>query len=127
MVTKVRLIERGATAAQTREIAINQAQFLIGRGSDCDLRLRDKAVSRHHCIIRLAADEVTLADLGSSNGTFRNGQRVRSQATLQSGDEVRVGDFRFEVDLGDQGWIELGRLDGTSREATVKVRDPEKP
>jgi pSer/pThr/pTyr-binding forkhead associated (FHA) protein len=102
MAIHVRLIERGSTPGQTREVPVNQPEFLIGRGADCDLRLRESEISRHHCTIRVGADEATLVDLGSSNGTYLNGQRVRSQAALHSGDELRLGSATFLVDLGDQ-------------------------
>ena len=98
----VRLVERGADAGQTREILLNQEEFLIGRGTDCDLRLRMNEVSRHHCIIHVRPDDVTLLDLGSSNGTYLNGQRVRSQATLHTGDELQLGSAVFLIDLGDK-------------------------
>jgi pSer/pThr/pTyr-binding forkhead associated (FHA) protein len=101
MATRVRLIERGTTAGQTREIPISSPEFLIGRGADCDLRLRETAVSRHHCTIRLNGGEATVVDLGSSNGTFLNGQRIRSSAPLHNGDELTVGSAAFVVDLGD--------------------------
>ena len=97
-----RLIEAGATGSKGREIAIHQEEFLIGRGADCDLRLKATAVSRHHCLLRFRGDEASITDLGSSNGTFLNGQRVRSQTTLHSGDEIRVGACSFAVDLGDR-------------------------
>ena len=48
-----------------------------------------------------------LADLGSSNGTYLNGTRVLSQTVLHTGDEIRVGDVRYVVDLGDDSaWAE---------------------
>jgi pSer/pThr/pTyr-binding forkhead associated (FHA) protein len=77
-----RLIEAGAGPGQKREIPITGEEFLIGRGTDCDLRLQDAAISRHHCLIRLRGNEATIADLGSINGTFVNGQRIRSQAAI---------------------------------------------
>jgi pSer/pThr/pTyr-binding forkhead associated (FHA) protein len=101
MPTRIRLIERGSTAGETREIPIAAEEFLIGRGADCDLRLRETAVSRHHCTIRVGAGEATIVDLGSSNGTFLNGQRIRSSAPLHSGDQLSVGSATFVVDLGD--------------------------
>src|SRR5215469_2250798 len=107
----VKLIERGPSAEQTREVPVTETEFVIGRGSDCDLRLRESAVSRHHCTIRRGHDEATLVDLGSSNGTFLNGQRVRSQATLRSGDTLQVGASTFVVDLGDRGAVDLGVAD----------------
>lgn len=119
---KAKLIERGATTEQTREIPLNQAEFLIGRGPDCDLRLRISSVSRHHCLVRLGPDEATVTDLGSSNGTFLNGQRVRSQAALHTGDELQVGTCRFVVELGDQDHIDLDTAVGADPfTATMKL------
>jgi pSer/pThr/pTyr-binding forkhead associated (FHA) protein len=103
MPPRVRLIESGPTAEETREIAVTEKEFLIGRGADCDLRLPVAAISRHHCIIRVGPDEVSVVDLGSSNGTFINGQRVRSQAVLRGGDQLQLGPCQFLVSLGEPG------------------------
>jgi len=96
-----KLIEPGP-GSKSREIAVHQEEFLIGRGTDCDLRLKGTAISRHHCLLRFRGQEASITDLGSSNGTFVNGQRVRSQTTLHSGDEIRLGTCSFVVDLGDR-------------------------
>jgi adenylate cyclase len=127
MVRPARLIERGATAEQTREVPLKQGEFLIGRAPDCDLRLPVSAISRHHCIIRLTANEATLVDLGSSNGTYLNGQRVRSQAVLHSGDDIRVGTCHFLVDLGDTDAVNLDSVDANAGAATLKLRNPPPP
>jgi pSer/pThr/pTyr-binding forkhead associated (FHA) protein len=120
-----RLIEPGASPGQTREVLIGKDEFLIGRGADCDLRLRASAVSRHHCLIRVRGDEVTLTDLGSANGTFLNGQRVRSQATLKAGDELRVGEFRFLLELDEQAGIDWGSEPGADASArTSRLPNP---
>ena len=121
MAIRVRLIERGSTPEQTREVVVNQAEFLIGRGADCDLRLRDHEISRHHCIIRVVGGEATLVDLGSSNGTYLNGQRVRSQAPLHSGDELRLGAATFVVDLGDPEATRLDVPDVDPLAGTIKL------
>lgn len=121
---KVKLIERNADSQRAAEIAINQSEYLIGRGADCDLRLNDTAISRHHCTIRVTADGATLVDLGSANGTYRNGQRVRSQAPLRSGDEITLGSYRFVIDLGDRDWVELGKgPDPDAQSPTLKLKD----
>ena len=57
---------------------------MLGRGTDCDLRLVDPGVSRHHAELRVEDGEVVLVDLGSTNGTFVNGQPVR-RVTLNDG------------------------------------------
>ena len=108
---KARLIERSAEDKPIREIPIPQSEFLIGRGADCELRLAVPDVSRHHCLIRLTNDEATIEDLGSSNGTLLNGNRVRSASPLHSGDLIQMGESRFVVDLGDLGWADLGAID----------------
>lgn len=43
-----------------------------------------------------------ISDLGSSNGTFVNGNRLLSQIRLATGDEIQLGPCRFVIDLGDQ-------------------------
>jgi pSer/pThr/pTyr-binding forkhead associated (FHA) protein len=111
---KAKLIERGTTPEQTREIPLSQPEFLIGRGADCDLRLRVSSISRHHCLIRLVNEEATIVDLGSSNGTYLNGERVRSQAPLHNGDELQMGNCRFQVELGDGGTSDCDTAVGTS-------------
>jgi pSer/pThr/pTyr-binding forkhead associated (FHA) protein len=98
---KVRLIERGETPEQMREIPITDTEFLIGRGADCDLRLWVSSISRHHCLIRIEKDAVVLTDLGSANGTFVNGNRVRSQTALQSGDWISLGTRNFVLETSD--------------------------
>lgn len=63
---------------------------LLGRGTDCDLRLVDPGVSRHHAELRVEGQQVALVDLGSTNGTFVNGQPVR-RIELQNGTRVTLG------------------------------------
>jgi pSer/pThr/pTyr-binding forkhead associated (FHA) protein len=103
-----KLIEPGGEGGRPREIVIPKQEFLIGRGTDCDLRLAVSAISRHHCLLRFSGGEATLSDCGSSNGTYVNNKRVRSQVTLRTGDEIRVGSCRFLVDLGDGVDLESG-------------------
>src|SRR5262245_59534568 len=125
MALRVRLIERGDSPEKTREIPVEKPEFVIGRASDCDLRLRVTEISRHHCILRLAGGEVTLFDLGSSNGSYLNDERVRSQAVLHSGDVLRLGPCTFVVDLGDHEAVELDMADVDPN--AVTLRRPKKP
>lgn len=63
---------------------------ILGRGTDCDLRLVDAGVSRHHAELRVEDGEVVLLDLGSTNGTFVDGQPVR-RVSLRDGTRVTLG------------------------------------
>jgi pSer/pThr/pTyr-binding forkhead associated (FHA) protein len=62
----------------------------IGR-EGCDITLSDPDVSRRHAEIEIAAGELSIVDLGSTNGTFVNGDRIDQQRRLRDGDEVRIG------------------------------------
>lgn len=65
--------------------------FLIGRTSDAHLCLPDdRFFSRHHCLLEIAPPRCFLRDLGSTNGTFVNGQRV-SETFLKHGDRIQGG------------------------------------
>jgi pSer/pThr/pTyr-binding forkhead associated (FHA) protein len=123
-----KLLEQQADSRQRREIAVTKEEFLIGRGTDCDLRLQVSAISRHHCLLRVRPSEITLADLGSANGTFVNGQRVRSQTALHHGDVIVLGDFRFILELEGVSGIAWGPDSITTPEMpTRRMENPNRP
>ncbi len=72
------------------------ASVTIGRSSENDLVLRDGRLSRHHCRIEYVEGEWFVVDVGSQNGTWLNGRRVR-RSPLSEGDEVRVGGTRLTL------------------------------
>jgi len=82
--------EAGPDRGTQRTYEISTPLIILGRGTDCDLRLVDPGVSRHHAEIRVEDGEVVLVDLGSTNGTFVNGQPVR-RVTLTDGTRVTLG------------------------------------
>ena len=73
-------------------------QAVIGRSSSALLQLIDGKVSREHCRLTVAGERVTVEDLGSQNGTFVNGERVRGRRALARGDELAVGDSLLLLD-----------------------------
>lgn len=77
-------------------IPLNRRKFLIGRESDCQLRPNSELVSRHHCVFGIDEYSVRLRDLGSTNGTTVNGERIVKETTLVAGDRVVVGNLEFE-------------------------------
>jgi Protein of unknown function (DUF3662)/FHA domain len=82
--------EAGADGSTQRTYELSAPLTILGRGTDCDLRLVDPGVSRHHAELRVEDGEVVLVDLGSTNGTFVNGQPVR-RVSLTDGTQVTLG------------------------------------
>src|SRR5580704_11364248 len=83
---------------ERRSFSIVRDMTVVGRREDCDLRIPLGEVSRKHCRLIRDGDAIRLEDLGSSNGTFHNGQRVR-EATLGAGDTVQIGPVTFMVQI----------------------------
>jgi two-component system, NtrC family, response regulator AtoC len=83
------LVFAGDTAAIHR--LPHEGAILIGRGEGADVALEDPDVSREHAQVVVAGTDVRVADLGSHNGTFVNGERVVSARPLFTGDVVTVG------------------------------------
>lgn len=92
------LVVRGGKH-EGKRILLNRGRFLIGREQDCDLRPSSDLVSRHHCVFHVDDFTVRLRDLGSTNGTLVNGERLNGERTLAAGDRVSVGKLTFEVEL----------------------------
>ena len=68
----------------------------VGRVAGSAIRIDHPQVSRRHAVIRVTGGEVVLEDLGSSNGTSVNGEKIRAPRALSDGDMVAFGDLSFE-------------------------------
>jgi diguanylate cyclase (GGDEF)-like protein len=73
-----------------KRLELGAAPFEIGRSSNNDLFIDQESVSRHHARITYTEGKYSLADLGSTNGTFINDESVRERP-LNDGDQVRIG------------------------------------
>ncbi len=84
-----------------KDFTLLKERTVLGRTGTADLRIPLSSVSRQHCEVTIAPGQVKLRDLGSSNGTFRNGVRIQ-EATLSAGDEVMVGPVTFTLTIDGQ-------------------------
>jgi FHA domain len=81
--------------AEGREQALSDG-MTIGR-EGCDVNLMDQEVSRRHAAIRSADGSFAIGDLGSTNGTFVNDERITGARVLSHGDTVRLGSTVWTV------------------------------
>ena len=78
------------------EYIVRKQTTLIGRHVACDLVVDDAQVSRRHCQISWDGVYCTVEDLGSTNGTFINGQPLTAAYALRPGDKVQVANVIFQ-------------------------------
>jgi pSer/pThr/pTyr-binding forkhead associated (FHA) protein len=74
----------------------------VGRTSEAGLPIESRAVSRKHALLRLTTTQLTVQDVGGSNGTFVNGERLQEQRALEDGDMVAFAEVSFAVELRRQ-------------------------
>lgn len=79
-------------------ILLDKPILLLGRHGECDVQLNSRKVSRRHCCVAQVRDFLVVRDLGSTNGVRINGHRV-AEGKLRSGDELTIGNFRYQVYL----------------------------
>ena len=66
-------------------------EAVIGRSAECELRVPSVAASRRHAAVFRRGDEVSVRDLGSTNGTLVNGEKISGERALEAGDRIEVG------------------------------------
>jgi pSer/pThr/pTyr-binding forkhead associated (FHA) protein len=72
---------------------LDQAVIRVGRGQGMDILIDNVSVSRRQAEVRKEGERWLVRDLGSSNGTFVNGERVAADRVIQPGDEISFGKF----------------------------------
>jgi hypothetical protein len=94
-----------------KSFPLDKDEIYIGRDVSNDLVINDAEVSRRHARLAVQSGSLTLEDLGSTNGSFVNGQRVTRPQLLRPGDMVLFGEnvsLAFEIDQFDPDATMLG-------------------
>jgi TonB family protein len=106
-----------------RTEVLAEGQIKIGKLSSSHLRIDDDDVSRMHAVIEVgSADDVVVLDLGSTKGTFVNGQQVTRQR-LRSGDTLTLGRHRVVVTISGQSAVSTRPDDSAMATAVVRPGD----
>ncbi len=96
-------MQAGPTPGQRTELG--QHSLLLGRDPEADFVIDDVEVSRRHARLTAENGGYTIEDLGSTNGTFVNDERIQGAVALQNGDSFRLGDritFVYEAISADE-------------------------
>ena len=88
--SEFKLIVSDSTTS-SKEFELTRPEVVVGRDPNVDLTLLSPSVSRRHAKLMRDGDGYSLEDLGSSNGTFLNGERLAGRRALKSGDQIRLG------------------------------------
>lgn len=81
------------------QVTVTGKSASVGRKSECDISIKDPAVSGHHAEIEKVGDNYVIKDLGSTNGIFVKGRRVKEQL-LRNEDVVTIGEHRLKFLIG---------------------------
>ncbi len=94
------IVRRTGRAARTVEL--DEGEHLLGRAVDCRISLDDSTLSRHHAKLTVKDGEVWVADLGSTNQTFVDGEALepRRDVAVRPGRKLRFGSVEAEL----QAW-----------------------
>ncbi len=91
------LLSEGLTG---RTYELKSDKTTVGRVSDNAFEIPEASVSSHHCEIFLRGNDVVVKDLGSTNGTFINGEKIE-EGVVKPGQILRVGMIEMRLETGD--------------------------
>jgi pSer/pThr/pTyr-binding forkhead associated (FHA) protein len=103
----------------------NNKEIVVGRSSELDMVLVEDMVSRRHAKLTVTGDQIFIQDLGSTNGTFVNGEKIK-RARLQEGDRILIGTSIIKLvsaDVSSTGGDPKARLEDVAQgRRTSQVR-----
>jgi predicted component of type VI protein secretion system len=83
------------------DIQLDRVLIVVGRHPDSDATIDSSRVSRKHCCLAIDRDGILVRDLGSRNGTWVNGRKIKV-ALIRRGDELRIAHLRYRLEIEDE-------------------------
>lgn len=117
---KLRVTTSGLGAV---ELELEPGVYRVGRSEDNDWRIPHDSVSSHHCVILVQHGQVRVKDLGSTNGTFLDGELV-ADAPIVPGQRLRLGDVEIAHEAAPNFQLAGGGLSLKAREENPAVASP---
>ena len=96
---KIHCLQRLDGEQQVTRFVISSSALKIGRTAPADIIVAGSGVSRAHCLVELAGDQLRVLDLNSTNGTYIDNERIDGAAVLAVGSVLRVGNVSFEHEI----------------------------
>lgn len=106
------------------EFLLGEGVYIVGRHPTCDLVLRSGNISRRHMSCTVGKSEIKVEDLGSRNGIYVGGTRVRS-ALVKPGQRIKLGDVKLKLKASGQGTMAAAPTQTEPVEGQVSVEDEE--
>jgi serine phosphatase RsbU (regulator of sigma subunit) len=111
--------------APPRRVPLHLLPLMVGRSAPADIILEGGSVSRRHCRLELCGDTIVLTDLGSTNGTYVNNERIKGPLVLEDGAYLTIGAHSLSYHRRSQqelaGWDALDRELADAHEYVLSV------
>jgi pSer/pThr/pTyr-binding forkhead associated (FHA) protein len=112
------------SATQSGSVALEGSRATVGAAGENDIPLSDdNAVSHLHAVLECFAAGWCISDLGSSNGTWVNGERIWSARRLRTGDEIQIGHTRLLVRQAEPAVETRTEVESAPPAVTPRERD----
>ena len=108
--------------SQFKQIALSVGSVILGRGSDADIHLDDELVSRKHCKLTFDGSRITVEDLGSTNGTYVDGNAITT-TILGPDNRLQIGTMVLKVEFKDatEEAIDRELFEAATTDALTKI------
>ncbi len=126
--TSAHLLLVHVESAPSRHVPLHLLPLTVGRSAPAEVILEGSTVSRRHCKLERQGDNILVSDLGSTNGTFVNSERVTVPVVLEDGARITIGAHTLSYHRRSQqelaGWEALDRELGEAHDYVLSVLPP---